>query len=270
MKGNCLSSRSRSKWSSSLISNHCNVWSRRSFIGSFDRKTLLDDEAKAQKLISVKYTLFNLNAWNAWFRVGFHFEMHKTAALHSNLLLSWELVIEGYQEKTFEIYTFQVEMHAFRKTLTRHGNSLVTFLAKLHYSSPACGSWCLIILPLGARVVHVTVSESRAFNLKKGTYTFPEKFVYDMLQMCLQGRADYVETWFELANKVEQMNLTAEEKNILKCVGLFASGMILNCPLMKWETSFEPKHWSFPHGFSSPLFLTFFHRIVVSPPKIVA
>ena len=27
----------------------------------------------------------------------FHFEMHKTTDFHSNLLVSWELVIEGHQ-----------------------------------------------------------------------------------------------------------------------------------------------------------------------------
>lgn len=82
----------------------------------------------------------------------------------------------------------------------------------------------LIEFLVGARVVLVTVSESRAFNLEKGIYTFPEKFVYKMTEMCLQGRADYVETWFQLANKVEQMKLTSEEANILKCIGLFSSG----------------------------------------------
>ena len=87
-----------------------------------------------------------------------------------------------------------------------------------------------ILLSLGARVVLVTISESKAFNLEKGIYTFPEKFVYEMSQMCIQGRADYVETWFQLANKVEQMSLTAEEKNILKCIGLFSSGI--------WSCSF--------------------------------
>ena len=28
---------------------------------------------------------------------AFHFEIHKTADFHANLLLSWELVTEGYQ-----------------------------------------------------------------------------------------------------------------------------------------------------------------------------
>ena len=82
---------------------------------------------------------------------------------------------------------------------------------------------CLSLF-LGARVVLVTVSESKAFNLQKGIYTFPEKFVYEMSEMCRQSRADYVETWFQLANKVEHMNLTVQEANIFKCIGLFSSG----------------------------------------------
>ena len=45
------------------------------------RKTLLDDEAKAQKLISVKRTT---STWNA-----------QTSDFHSNLFVSWELVTEG-------------------------------------------------------------------------------------------------------------------------------------------------------------------------------
>ena len=83
--------------------------------------------------------------------------------------------------------------------------------------------WITLVFS-GARVVLVTVSESKAFNLQKGIYTFPEKFVYEMSEMCRQSRADYVETWFQLANKVEHMNLTVQEANILKCIGLFSSG----------------------------------------------
>ena len=50
---------------------------------------LLDDEAKAQKFISVKC-----------------FEIHKTADFHSNLLVSWELVTEGYQGKPVKCVHF--------------------------------------------------------------------------------------------------------------------------------------------------------------------
>ncbi len=45
-----------------------------------------------------------------------------------------------------------------------------------------------------------------------------------MSEMCLQGRADYVETWFLLANKIEKMKLSPQETNILKCIALFSSG----------------------------------------------
>ena len=51
-----------------------------SFIGL--SMTLLDYEAKAQKLILSEML--------------FHFEMHRTADFHPNLLVSWELVTEGY------------------------------------------------------------------------------------------------------------------------------------------------------------------------------
>ena len=44
-------------------------------------------------------------------------EIHKTTDFHSNLLVSWEFVTNGYQGRP--------EMHVFQKTLTRHGNSLV-------------------------------------------------------------------------------------------------------------------------------------------------
>ena len=66
------------------------------------RKTLLDDEAKAQKLISVKRTT---STWNA-----------QTADFHSNLFVSWELVTEGCKG---------------RPVKCAHGNSLV-FLVKHH------------------------------------------------------------------------------------------------------------------------------------------
>ena len=63
---------------------------------SFDRKTLLDDEAKAQKLISVNCT-------------------KQLISLKSVCILG----------KCATFHTFQAEMHAFRKTLARYGNSLV-------------------------------------------------------------------------------------------------------------------------------------------------
>ena len=108
-----------------------NIWSS-------DRNTLHDDEAKAQKLISVKCVHFNLkcmkcdhfnskgahftqnvrislwNAQNCWFPLKFV----------SNLGIGdWRL-----SRKTYEICAFQLEMRAFWKTLTRYGNSLVSLL----------------------------------------------------------------------------------------------------------------------------------------------
>ena len=56
---------------------HYNHW-------SFERKTLLDDKAKAQKVDFSEM-------------LTFHSEIHKTTDFHSNLLVSWELVTEGYQ-----------------------------------------------------------------------------------------------------------------------------------------------------------------------------
>ena len=79
------------------------------FYWSFDRKTLLDDEAKAQKLISVEMREMHT----------FHFEMHETVDFHSNLVVSWELLAI---KKTYGMCAFH------RKTLTRRGNSLVYLL----------------------------------------------------------------------------------------------------------------------------------------------
>ena len=52
---------------------------------------IFDDEAKAQKFEFCEMHAFHLKIH------GFHFEMHKTADFHSNLLASWELVTESYQ-----------------------------------------------------------------------------------------------------------------------------------------------------------------------------
>ena len=67
---------------------------------SFDRKIWLDDEAKAQKLISVKCVKcahFILKCVKCTEMHTFHSERNKTADFHSNLLVSWELLTEGYQ-----------------------------------------------------------------------------------------------------------------------------------------------------------------------------
>ena len=55
---------------------------------------LSDDKAKAQKLISVIWN--EMCAFLLKMR-AFHFEMHKTADFHSNLLVPWGFVTEGYQ-----------------------------------------------------------------------------------------------------------------------------------------------------------------------------
>ena len=40
-------------------------------------------------------------------RHAFRFEMHQTADFHSNLLVSWELVTEGYQGRPVKCAHFQ-------------------------------------------------------------------------------------------------------------------------------------------------------------------
>ena len=47
--------------------------------------------------------------------------MHKTADFHLNLLVSWELLTEGYLGRPHAFDAFQAD----RKTFTRLGNSLV-------------------------------------------------------------------------------------------------------------------------------------------------
>ena len=79
------------------------------YFWSLDRKTLPDDEAKAQKFILSEMHTFHLEI-HAFHLKCAHFtlKMHKTADFHSNLLVSWELVTEGYQGRpiTLEIRTF--------------------------------------------------------------------------------------------------------------------------------------------------------------------
>ena len=65
----------------------------------------------------------------------FNFEMHKTADFHSNLLVSWELVTEGYQRRPMKC-THSTHFMNFndvrdRKTLIKHGNSLYYFFRAL-------------------------------------------------------------------------------------------------------------------------------------------
>ena len=79
---------------------------------SFDRKTLLDDKAKAQELISDDFTL----------------KCTKTADL-----VSQELVTETYQGRPMKCMEFKLKCVHFtdfnkmydRRTLTKYGNSLV-------------------------------------------------------------------------------------------------------------------------------------------------
>ena len=40
-------------------------------------------------------------------KVKFYFEMHKTADFHSNLLVPWELVTEGYQGRPVKCAHFE-------------------------------------------------------------------------------------------------------------------------------------------------------------------
>ena len=77
-----------------------------------------------------------------------------------------------------------------------------------------------------------------------------------MSEMCRQSRADYVETWFQLANKVEHMNLTVQEANILKCIGLFSSGTkkfkvdsLLSYLCVILGTKRLVRHWAGNHGY---------------------
>ena len=53
---------------------------------------------------------------------AFHFEMYKTVDFHSNLLVSWELMTEGYQGRPMKCvhFTHFIEMRD-RKTVTRYG-----------------------------------------------------------------------------------------------------------------------------------------------------
>ena len=92
--------------------NLCKCAQRRFLYWSFVRKTLLDDKAKGQKDEAKVY-----------------FEMHKTADFHSNLLVTWELITEGYQGRPMKYVHFKHFVHfnemRDRKTLTRHSNSLV-------------------------------------------------------------------------------------------------------------------------------------------------
>ena len=62
---------------------------------SFDRKTLIDDMAKAQKLISAEMPAFHTKARISTRNI--RIEMHRTADFYSTILVSWELMTEGYQ-----------------------------------------------------------------------------------------------------------------------------------------------------------------------------
>ena len=65
----------------------------------------------------------------------FHFEMYKTAEFHSNLLVSWELVTESYQERPMilQVNCNSPEMCAsqefylklIERPVTSYGNSLL-------------------------------------------------------------------------------------------------------------------------------------------------
>ena len=92
----------------------CSQWSNRCeqavrFVGLLI-ESLLDDEAKGQKLISVKCAHCN-------------FKMHKTIDFHSNVLVCWELMTEGYQGRPVKCAHFERP--------TRHSISLVRNFATM-------------------------------------------------------------------------------------------------------------------------------------------
>ena len=59
----------------------------------------------------LKCTHFKSKYMHCTLTCVFHFKMHKTAYFHSNLLVSWELVTEGYQWRPLKCGHFKWNMH---------------------------------------------------------------------------------------------------------------------------------------------------------------
>ena len=106
---------------------------------SFNGKTLLVDKAKAQKLISAEmhgmrafqlaiHEMYAFNSKCTYFTLKYAKQLN----FHSNLLVSSEMVTEGYQGRPMKCahFTHFNEMRG-RKTLSRYGNSLVTNMLSL-------------------------------------------------------------------------------------------------------------------------------------------
>ena len=72
----------------------------------FDRKILLDDKTKIQKLISVISSEMHTFQLEINEMHAFRVQMNETTDSHSKLLVSWKLVTEGYQGRPMKCVRF--------------------------------------------------------------------------------------------------------------------------------------------------------------------
>ena len=96
-------------------------------------------------LIERPYLMIRLNwkvdsEWNTCIsleKCTFHFEIHKTADFHSNLLVAWKLVTEGYQGRPMKCAYFKLKcMHFINRPLP--GMVILCYFTGTHTFAQNC------------------------------------------------------------------------------------------------------------------------------------